>query len=233
MLVTNNLYKFNTTTSNQYRQKPRNNNLYYKSGTSEPAFTGVGNFWGNIIKKLTPTKKTPLQKAADYIKKGSNLSIKQTVKYIQTGYKLGQNSRNKAGEQYQKAITILEKNWATLDEQGQKQFVTAYFCMSGSTAAYSVPKALGITKELYTKLTEKSPLIKEKDTLETFLINTYILGKIAILNGNLNNAKECFEFAQKIALQAEANGIKLSGSKKEDAVTYFTRKLKALEELNG
>lgn len=231
MIVTNNLCRVDC----QQKTKPKfspvrtiaNNGLYNRTFFSQPSFAGVKSL-KDMLLHLLPKPKTPVEQAKKYIEAGSELAIKEVGRLITTGYQ----PFNKSFEKYKKAVELLEKNWPNLDKQGKETYITASFCMAGSRAKQSVPCALLLLKNLFAKLSKtEEPMLKDSETLNHFLINSYVLAKIAMLKGNHNNAKECFKFGKRIAEFADAAGIKLSGSKDEDAVTYFGKKILAIEEL--
>lgn len=232
MLITNNVQKFNYSQALPYSKRPAKNGGYYKNSFSGPSFSGTNNIWNFLIEKLKPVKKSPTEKAAELMEKAFNLSIKETVKSFHRPLKPKENNYRIPFILCKKAAGILEANWNNLDSKGQKQYSEAIFSMSGICARTDIPKALGILREHLQNLNKKKILLNDKETLDSFLISAATFGKIAVLEGNIKEAKQCYEFGHDIAMLAEERGTDImKANEKESMATYFVKKIAAADTI--
>lgn len=185
-------------------------NTYNYSNNSAQSFNGIGDKIINIFRK-----KTPFEQAKQYIIKGNKAD------YLDPAYNY-----------YVKASNTLLANWNTLNKQGQLQYVQAMYGIAACGVRYSVKQGLNAYQSLMSTLeVMRSPLLKDQKMLKEVTSKAYKLGNFSIVNGDIQTARNCFKFCQKIAEHTK-NTINVEFYiGKEKATDLLNKKINHIDEL--
>lgn len=173
MLVTMNLYNFRT--QKQNKKTVLKNNSYHNYTTATPSFNGLSALLKDVFKK-----QTPLERAIKYMEKAKK------SKYYEKTFGF-----------YGQASETLEKNWDTLDINGQRKYVEAYFGMVEMAKRDSWIsqdlKPIVLYNGLFANLAlKKSPLLQDSKMVTNLSARMLLLGNEAAEKGEIKTAEKCY-----------------------------------------